>query len=617
MLFSLLLITLIASFTSGAIWAGDGRLGLYAVDAVNDDYRTVDDGTGPSTPFPSETTIEFWLNDDVSGSSGVTVLRFTDTASSAQFPIFFDDSGPLVLRWNDLDFTSNNDVAFETPGAAFHLALTLRRITDNSTDVGVYVNGALLETGTWGRWPNAINEATADWQLSVYREGASGYAADDATVDEVRIWNVIRTAEEIESWFDRVILEPSDHPELELYLNFDGGDDAALTPLGTNTRGWSDLSVSGSAGAFSGRQLQVTPGYGLDTYTGVTVEGDEGAEFEFPLLGGSSDGSPVVFVIDVAPPELSFPPGTISGSSASVTVTEMYTGDAPKTVVVEYHAEMGNEASLRTRAYLEILPGGGGSNSSSIPWDLVAAGGGGLLVIGLLVTGVMSRGGGKGSGSSRKKAKNANKRLLKGGGGKKRKEDETVEDAIESLLKSFTVTQLNVHVGNLLYRKNGEAALALALRVEQAAVGGAAGDYALAVTNLGSALAMTGHTEALGAVKHARRQTMKMKGRVNQSQLHGKEITRIRKEVARTASQKPRRRQVKKAKKKVTPAKKPAAKQVEADHGDESDNDDTWDTVTVAASVKTPLGIPIGKWMKDEPDYDDMVTLNSEHAPTF
>lgn len=86
----------------------------------------------------------------------------------------------------------------------------------------------------------------------------------------------------------------------------------------------------------------------------------------------------------------------------------------------------------------------------------------------------------------------------------------TIDQAINILLKEFTIDQLNVHVQTMLRAGEAEGALALALGVEKAAVGGPAGIYEIAVENVGLALEAASVTEAQPALKAARRATKAM-----------------------------------------------------------------------------------------------------------
>merc|ERR1712098_600333 len=81
-----------------------------------------------------------------------------------------------------------------------------------------------------------------------------------------------------------------------------------------------------------------------------------------------------------------------------------------------------------------------------------------------------------------------------------------------------------------------QAATALALRLEQEAVGGELDDYVRIVQNLGDCLSMKGDEEGLGAVKAARRTTMAMKkgSKVKKSQLDPAAMSRARKEAKKT-----------------------------------------------------------------------------------
>lgn len=110
----------------------------------------------------------------------------------------------------------------------------------------------------------------------------------------------------------------------------------------------------------------------------------------------------------------------------------------------------------------------------------------------------------------------------------KKKKDRTVGNAIDDLVKEFSVKDLNVYTQKLLESGNKEAALALALRVEESAVGGDTDDYVIAVDNLGAALSATGNTEAVKDVKKARRVTLAAgEKKVKESALKGDAVSKV------------------------------------------------------------------------------------------
>lgn len=144
-----------------------------------------------------------------------------------------------------------------------------------------------------------------------------------------------------------------------------------------------------------------------------------------------------------------------------------------------------------------ILPFNGGP----VFWFLV---GGALLAVGVFGFFVYKRESGSGEGGS---------------DGKSDGTTSTVGAAIERLMKAFSIPELNLHVSMMIKNGNADSALALALKVEEAAVGGPVQDYVKAVDNVEAALEAAGYKDAVAAAKKARRATKDMKGKVQASLL--------------------------------------------------------------------------------------------------
>lgn len=135
--------------------------------------------------------------------------------------------------------TAENTVTLDT---WYHIAATF----DGST-MKIYIDGELVDsletTSTIGN--AGTNLVIGNWSLGQGRNV-------DATIDEVRIWNITRTAEEIDTYKDQTLSVPTDG--LVAYYQFDQGisknDNSSVTTAidatGVNTGTLNNFALTGS-----------------------------------------------------------------------------------------------------------------------------------------------------------------------------------------------------------------------------------------------------------------------------------------------------------------------------------------------------------------------------------
>lgn len=427
-----------------------------------------------------------------------------------------------------------------------------------STRVDFFYNGVHHGSDTRAGWAEpGVNGLSNSLRIRFWQ---SNIPIPNSGYENLRIWRGVRTEEQIRDNMHR-ILNKEDHPTLDCDFRFD--EDITSTTFydnyGHDSQGIGRIEVIGTSEGYATKSMRIASGQGLDSFTNITMLSDPAVSFELPMKGGDADGDAITFELTSHSPELTIINDDLTTDLPYFEARPTSDIDEPLTVFYEYRTLAGGQVSLRTRTYLELLPlnPGPGDDDDANPGSsnpFVYVGLGSFLAL-LIFGGLVGRA----------KTNNGDDEALLEGGAKGQG---TAGGAIAVLLDKFSVSELNLYVTHMLSKGNYDSALALALSVEQKAVGGAATDYLQAVDNVGAALFYCGFTDAIAPVKQARRTTMGMKGKVRQSQLVGKQIGNA-----------------KSAVKRKTLLKKP--------------QDDVFEVQTVAMSLKNPTGKapPVSVWM--------------------
>ena len=192
------------------------------------DYSLVFDGSDyvdVGNVFDGIQTISFWLDVDDIGTGNVNILGLNN---SEYIRI---NNGALQSNIDDPTFYVNGVQGVTTVGSAdrwYHIAIT----TGTTADPGTAVNADNVQIG---------------------RLAATG-ATFSGAVDEVRLWNDIRTADEILTNYKIGISNPFSDSNLKLYLRMNRGsgdiiyDHSASMVHGSKTgAAWTNASASWSA----------------------------------------------------------------------------------------------------------------------------------------------------------------------------------------------------------------------------------------------------------------------------------------------------------------------------------------------------------------------------------
>lgn len=214
-----------AAFNVYAVTQGSNSTGL-DFDGINDKVEIpfVSPLVGTST-----FTLEAWIN-PTKTSTGRIISRFSGAANTAG-DVVFDTNGPTnngrglrvyMVRSNLTAFNLSVDNVLSM-NTWNHVAATFSAGT-----VTLYVNGVQVTSGAFGE--ASIVSASGSWVLGEDR-GGTVLEHFGGKMDEVRFWNVARTAQDIQSTMNTCLV--GDEAGLTAYYKFDDGTGA--TTLNDNS----------------------------------------------------------------------------------------------------------------------------------------------------------------------------------------------------------------------------------------------------------------------------------------------------------------------------------------------------------------------------------------------
>lgn len=257
-------------------------------------------------------TLEGWFNADALTSSSINPVLFNmrtgDNSSLSRFSIHMNLGEKRIGNFNGVTW---NYITMPTLNINewFHVAVTM-----TTTESKFYINGNYI-----GATPNGIN-TTSSANLPVrigMPTGSGNHAGEwwDGSIDDLRIWNTVRTATEIANNYQAPVASSS--TGLLANLSFDQGLEA-----GTNTGNTTVVDpVSGYNGtlnnlALSGSTSNFVEGYYPEISGGRTIITDETVQLTHPVAGGSWS--------------------TSNANVAAISSTGLVTGIGPGTATITY-----------------------------------------------------------------------------------------------------------------------------------------------------------------------------------------------------------------------------------------------------------------------------------------
>ncbi len=264
------------------------------------DYVAIQNKNYNTANSISALTVEAWVKTSYSGGGSYDNWAIVDFDRSEYYNMFIDGSTGFVSFSSTAVSGTQDDFAGTTAvndGAWHHIAIVY-----DGTDKLIYVDGVLDATKSNPHSGAALGTGTTRYgfigdgsEADTYN-GTRNYKYFEGDIDEVRIWNVARTASEINN--NKSVCLVGNETGLEVYYRMDEGSGSSLTDYaGSNnatlysSTSWitTGQSFNCSSCASSGRKA-VTATVFTDL-TGITTNsscpGDGGSEIYLEATGGS------------------------------------------------------------------------------------------------------------------------------------------------------------------------------------------------------------------------------------------------------------------------------------------------------------------------------------------
>tara|TARA_Y100000817_G_scaffold155725_1_gene121724 strand:+ start:387 stop:2264 length:1878 start_codon:yes stop_codon:yes gene_type:complete len=220
----------------------------YALDFNNNDYVRIESSSDINSGIHSQHTVEAWFRTNNKNSNTKQII-YEQGGGTRGLNIYIQSGRLYVGGWNRRSNESNwtgswKYVTSIQSNQWHHVALTLNggsTVTNNA--LKLYLDGALAisEPGSrlWGHNPANIGRTISG---SRYHNGTGNGFTFNGKIDEVRIWNVARSQNEINAMKDTVLNGDEDY--LTAYYNFQENTGGRAND--TQTQSNNDGTISGA-----------------------------------------------------------------------------------------------------------------------------------------------------------------------------------------------------------------------------------------------------------------------------------------------------------------------------------------------------------------------------------
>ena len=170
------------------------------LEASEADFLTAPDSA--SLSLTGDFTLEVWVKFESDPGAGNYEILAKQQTNSAGYRLFYEGgSDSLVVVINQTADDTTRDVVkwgwVPTNGQWYHLAVTCTIANATATTFLLYIDTVSQGNGTAAVSGNcsSINNSTGDFTIGAFNEGASAFF--DGMIDDVRVWNDVRTSTEI------------------------------------------------------------------------------------------------------------------------------------------------------------------------------------------------------------------------------------------------------------------------------------------------------------------------------------------------------------------------------------------------------------------------------------
>jgi hypothetical protein len=185
----------------------------------SNDYIT---GTNNASLHLTQGTIEAWIKTNDAGSNyrGILVKQYA-------YGIFLESNKVMIFEWGSgQKFYPNPDINL-ADGNWHHIAFSFNSNVENGSKI--YVDGVLKATFKYRVTSPTLNPIA----VGNGKANSTTYQFFNGDIDDVRVWNTVRTESEIISNYNKCLT--GNETGLVMYLNFEEGSGATVSDLSGNS----------------------------------------------------------------------------------------------------------------------------------------------------------------------------------------------------------------------------------------------------------------------------------------------------------------------------------------------------------------------------------------------
>lgn len=210
-------------------------------------YLSITNGDQTGLNITGDISMECWIKAESLGTLQYLIFKSVGATGGYFFQISTDGKIRFKIEaQNGSDITAlNTDAAqITSAGVWYHIAVTM----DVSVPEGkVYINGSSVAVTQSPSNATSIGTNTLDFAIGSSSAGSSYF---DGLIDEVRIWDVLRTPTEISDNYDKVLSSPGSEANLQGYWQME--DDLTDSSQNSNTLTNNNSATFSSSVPFSG-----------------------------------------------------------------------------------------------------------------------------------------------------------------------------------------------------------------------------------------------------------------------------------------------------------------------------------------------------------------------------
>jgi len=187
------------------------------LEASSNQSLSITDASQTGLDITGDITMELWVNLETIGVNHTLINKAVSGGNQISYIVEARGNNKIQVLWSGNGSTTNVEltdaVVFSSAGVWIHVAVS---IDVSAKDCKIYIDGFLVASTLTDNGQTSIFNSTAPFEIGATDNGAAVHA--DAKIDEVRIWDIVRTGTEILDNFEKQLI--GSETNLQAYYRF-------------------------------------------------------------------------------------------------------------------------------------------------------------------------------------------------------------------------------------------------------------------------------------------------------------------------------------------------------------------------------------------------------------